>query len=275
MSVHHLGHLQLEDFRQRFSDRDLAILRALGEHRFLTGQQIVRLHFHDHATLPAGARACSRVMERLQRLRTVTRLSRRVGGTRGGSSSQIWALDINGHRLLSRGTDTQRRFLDPSTTFLDHTLAIAETRIRLTEVARAHERVLSNVEIEHAAWRQFTSSTGQPAWLKPDLAAVISDQEFNDHWYIEVDLGTESTRTVLSKCGIYELYRRTGKEQAAYGVFPRVLWLTTNETRADRLRATIASSRSLHPRMFTVAPFAELEAIITNQTTDPGKEDPS
>jgi hypothetical protein len=268
-----LGPRQLEEFRLRFSDRDIAILTSLREHRFLTTQQIIRLHFHNHATFAAGARACSRVLERLQRLRTIARIQRRVGGTGGGSTAQIWTLDINGHRILSETDKRSRNLFDPSLTFLNHTLAVAETRVTLEEITRTHAINLVKVDVEVPAWRQFFGSGGQTIWLKPDLAAVTTDQEFDDHWFIEVDLGTESPRTVLNKCAVYELYRRTGKEQAAHGVFPRVLWLTPNETRADQLRTAIASSRSLHPRLFTIAPFDHLEAIITNQTPEPGKEE--
>lgn len=274
MTLHHLGRLQLEDFRRRFSPRDLAILDSLLEHRFLTGQQIVRLHFPDHATRAAGARACSRVLERLQRLHTIARIQRRVGGTGGGSSSQVWTLDFNGHRIITRATHSPRRYLDPSTTFLAHTLAVAEVRIRITEIARVHDRAL-HVGIERAAWKQFVSSTGQPAWLKPDLAAVLSDDEFVDRWFIEVDLATESPKTVVLKCGAYELYRRSGKEQKLQNVFPRVLWLTTTMQRAEQLRNAIANSRSLHPRLFSVARFDELEAIITDQQPLNGKEEPA
>ncbi|SMQ71882.1 replication-relaxation family protein [Agreia sp. VKM Ac-1783] len=270
--LNRLGHRQLDHFRMRFSTRDLAILASLREHRFLTAQQIIRLHFYGHATQPAGARACSRVLERLQRLRTIARIQRRIGGTGGGSTSQVWTLDINGHRLLTQNK-TGRSHFDPSLTFLAHTLAVAETRVTLEEIARRNSLRLAHVEIEQTAWRQFIGTGGQSLWLKPDLAAVLSDDEFDDRWFIEVDLGTESLKTLLGKCAVYESYRKTGKEQASHEVFPRVLWLTTTQRRADQLRNALANSRSLHPRLFTVARFDEIGAIITDQPPLNGKEE--
>jgi hypothetical protein len=272
--LNRLGHLQLDEFRMRFSARDLAILTTLKEHKFLTTQQIIRLHFYAHATQPAGARACSRVLERLQRLRTIARIQRRVGGTGGGSTSQVWTLDINGHRLIAE-SKIGRSYFDPSLTFLAHTLAVAETRVTLEEIARCRAMTLTQVEVEVAAWRQFVGPGGQPIRLKPDLAAVLSDHEFDDRWFIEVDLGTESLQTLLSKCAVYELYRKTGMEQAQSGVFPRVLWLTTTQRRSEQLRNAIANSRSLHPRLFTAARFDQLEVIITDQQPINGKEEPA
>ncbi|MBD8467091.1 replication-relaxation family protein [Plantibacter sp. CFBP 8798] len=273
MSLHHLGRLQLDSFRQRFSERDVAILTSLREHRFLTGQQIMRLHFHDHASTYAGARACSRVMERLQRLHTVARIQRRVGGPGGGSTSQVWTLDFNGYRLTERPHKTgRRRQIDPSITFLNHTLAVAETRVRIEEITRRRPIVLTNLEIEVTAWRTFTGGAGQPVSLRPDLAVTLTDDEFEDGWFIEVDLDTESVRAVLSKCSVYDQYRRSGREQVLRGVFPRVLWLVPTRPRADALIRAIAASSDLHPRLFTVAVFEELEAALLNETTDYRKE---
>ena len=75
-----------------------------------------------------------------------------------------------------------------------------------------------------------------------------------------MDLGTEHLPTVLGKCGQYETYRRTGTEQAKHGVFPLVVWITTTDERAEKLRAGIHRTRSLDN--------AQHRAITPDQLTD-------
>lgn len=70
---------------------------------------------------------------------------------------------------------------------------------------------------------------------------------------IEVDLGTESLPTLLRKCGQYEVYRRSGVEQAEHGSFPLVLWLFTNQARADELRRRIQRTASLTSELYRYA----------------------
>ena len=120
------------------SSRDQAILRSVGELRFMTTKQIERLHFTDHATPLAAARICRRVLNRLQETRLLNHLDRRVGGVRAGSAGYIWTLGLVGDHVLRHlaGDGIRQRLKEPSTTFVDHTLAIAEAHVGIVEASR-------------------------------------------------------------------------------------------------------------------------------------------
>src|SRR5688500_6435940 len=102
--------------KYELSERDIAVIRAVLDHRFLTARQIEQLHFSDHATAEAAARICRRVLARLTRDRFLARLERRVGGVRAGSASYVYALGSSGGTLLD---GTRNRVTEPSSLFLD------------------------------------------------------------------------------------------------------------------------------------------------------------
>lgn len=134
--------------------------------------------------------------------------------------------------------------------------------MHLKEAADTGLFILSSVEVETEAWRSYVTPSGAKSILKPDLMVTLSGEHFDDHWYIEVDLGTESLPVLLGKCRAYEDYRRTGRAQSEHGVFPRVLWILPNRARAERLAAAIADEPKLPDRMFTcIEPGGLVRAI--------------
>lgn len=280
MTAHRVGAAALRGLEARLSERDWQIVRSVGEHRFLTTGQLQRLHFAGHASALAGIRACVRVLDRLRSLRLLTRLARTVGGLHAGSRAYVWCLDVVGDRLLKRdldaenGSTSRRRFYEPSTIFLAHMLAVAEARVELEEAARSGVFELEQVEVEPAAWRRYVDAYGRPAVLKPDLATTTVAGDFEDRWLIEVDRGTESLRTLLAKCGQYEAYRRTGREQAAHEVFPLVVWIVPDKRRRDRLEQEIRSTRGLEPALYRVVLPDGFIAVVT-ATARPGVERPT
>lgn len=82
---------------------------------------------------------------------------------------------------------------------------------------------------------------------------TLATSQYRDHWYLEIDLATESLPVLLRKCQTYEDYRRTGAAQAEYGVFPRVLWLLPTPQRVAQLSEGISKQEQLHPRLFVLA----------------------
>lgn len=273
-----VGAAELRTLEQRLSPRDHAVLRSLDEHRYLLTSQIQRLHFDAHRSPSAGIRACVRTLDRLRRLRLVTRLARQIGGRDSGSRGFVWALDEVGYRLLRRDTDeptTRRRRFEPTVLFLEHTLAVAEVRVQLEEAARSGSVELLGVQTETTCWRDYVGLHGQPAILKPDLSLVTAAGEYEDHWFIEVDRGTESIRTVLAKCGQYEAYRRSGREQADHGVFPLVVWSMPDARRRARLEDELARARDLDPALLRVVAPEGLVALITGISPPPEATDTS
>lgn len=243
------------------SERDWAILRFIRQHRYATTVHLCRRFFTNHATQSAATRACTRVLNRLYAHRILSRLERRIGGVRRGSASYVWCLDIVGDRL-TRGTRKNRILpYEPSFPFLDHTLAITETHVKLYEAANEELFHLDGIWVETEAWREFVSPGGARSVLKPDLKVTIGTDDFNDHWYLEIDRGTESLPVLMRKCRAYEDYRRTGRAQAEHGVFPRVLWVLPDTGRIERLSAAIQGYAQLPAGMFVCITGDEL--IVT------------
>lgn len=262
----HVGSSQLSELRKRLSTRDWQILRFLSRHRYATTGHLRRTFFREHASQAAATRACIRVLDRLLELRLLTRLDRRVGGHGHGSAAFVWHLDAVGDRLTRTSTASRRRFEDPSLVFLDHTLAITEATVTLMEAEHTGLIRIARLEIETESWRPYLAASGGATVLKPDLALTTSTSDYDDHWYIEIDRGTESIPVLIRKCQAYEAYRRTGRAQAEHRVFPRVLWVLPTQRRVARLRAAIAADRTLPDRLFaTATPEYLLETIGSPQ----------
>src|SRR5918911_237861 len=254
-----LGRRGLAQLRERLSERDLNVLRSVAEHRFLTARQIEALHFADHASDLAGARVCRRVLARLTDERLLARLARRVGGVRAGSASFVYALGPVGGRLLD---GQRRRIVEPSTTFLTHTLAVAQTHVELAQAARQGRLELLRLDVEPNCWRRYIGPGGAREILKPDLYVVTGSGKFEDCWFVEVDRGTESPLALRRKCRAYEAYWRSGREQAAQGTFPLVVWVADDERRARQLARVIAGTRGLKRDLFRVTTARALVELL-------------
>ncbi len=247
---------------ERLSSRDLAVLRFLSAQGYASSAHLRRMFFTDHATLSAATRATVRVLDRLLTLRLVTRLERKIGGYTRGSAAYIWHLDAAGERLTRAEHAPRRRYTEPALPFLDHRLQVTDAVVTLHELTRDGDTQLSSIAVETAAWRSFLTPRGTTAILKPDLFVTVSTAEYDDHWYIEVDRGTESLPIVLQKCRTYTTYRATGRAQAEHGVFPRILWIVPTQRRVERLTAAIHADKNLPDRLFTVITPDQLEATI-------------
>jgi hypothetical protein len=245
---------QIQDLKESLSPRDRAILAALQTHRFLATSHIQDFFFHAHATTGAASRICRRVLARLAEARIIDHLERRVGGVRAGSASYVWRVGVVGDQLLriEAGEGSRTRFKEPSDRWLAHCLAIADTHLQLRTAARQHEIELVTFDTEPVCWRPHLGSSGSRLTLKPDAYAVTASGEFEDHWYLEIDLGTESLPTLLRKCGQYEVFRRTGRDQHDRGITPIVVWLVSTTARASKLTAAIRGARSLDTDLFRI-----------------------
>jgi hypothetical protein len=251
----------LVELSRLLSDRDLAVLKTVSSHRFLTTRHVERLLFHDHATPASGSRTCRRVLRRLESLNLLQRPLRRIGGLSAGSASSVWMVSSRGLRLLNlrAGVGAVGRVREPGERFVQHYLAIADAHLGLVEAERARRLEVIEVQIEPACWRQFSGLGGSREILKPDLfvvsAAVPGEggkAAFEDHWLVEVDRGTESLPTLLRQCQLYESYRRQGGEQLERGVFPLVVWVVPDEVRAAKLQAALQAARDLDNELYRV-----------------------
>lgn len=265
----------LVTLRDKLVERDIAILRSLRAHRIATTSQLRRLHFVDPFVTQAGAtRAATRVLNRLEGLGLVTRLAQRIGGVRAGSTSLSWQLGATGDRFLGAldGDDRRRRYVEPGPGFLEHTLAVTELAVLLYEGARAGRFELTRLEAEPSCWRHFLGGHGRREILKPDLFAITTTGGYEDHWFLELDLGTEHPPVVVRKAQLYQRYAATEQHQAAHEVFPATLWIVPTTARQHALERAIAAAPGLQPALFRVIPSEGF--VETISAGGDGSDDP-
>ncbi|EXJ50787.1 hypothetical protein AS96_12890 [Microbacterium sp. MRS-1] len=257
--------------------RDLRILEDLERFRLLDTRLVQRLQFPSgpggqHVSKSSATRTAVRVLTRLEGHGFIARVGRRVGGAGHGSSQTVWQLAASGERLLRarRGQDGRRRYVDPSTTFLAHTLDVARYAATLYETARTTGFEVLELQAEPESWRPFQAAHGGAITLKPDLYLVTADAESETHSFIEIDRDTEHLPAVLRKCRLYQQYRQSGAEQAARDLFPIVVWVTPDEGRARRIRAAIDGDQTLDPELFiTATADGSLPVVAPYSSTQP------
>ena len=259
---------RLEALAHTLSERDKSAIFSLQKCRYLLTGHIRRLHFTDNANPTAALRATNRAMQKLKDFGLVEFLERRIGGVRAGSGSYVWTLTESGVNLLHlNDTDYahRKRSFEPSLNFLKHTLEVNETYIQLMEICQRNHLELLKTELEPECWRGYTGEDGKPASMKPDMFAVTGSGDFEDSWFIEVDMNTESPSVVLEKCRRYAYYCKTGVEQKQHGVFPLVVWLVYSVNRKNKLLQYIADCREISEKsknIFTVIMPNEFEILI-------------
>lgn len=94
---------------------------------------------------------------------------------------------------------------------MQHTLAVNDVA---TGLIAAHRQVrgftLEELTPEPANWRTYLGPHGETRWLKPDLYAVTihtdDDGEYEQHAFLEIDLGTEHLPRIQAKCAMYAAY---------------------------------------------------------------------
>lgn len=265
------GRRGLATIRAGLSVRDLALLRSVAAHRYLTTRQIEGFHFADHATPLTGARVARRVLRRLHELRVLAHLEGRVGGVRAGSASYVWRVGPIGDRLLRDSLGgTRRRQREPGRLFLDHCLAVAHAHLALVAADRAGRLELLEVQTEPDCWRSFTGLGGERLVLQPDLYIVTGDPTepaYVNHWFCEIDRGTESLPRLLRKSAHYSAYRRSGREQQARGSFPLVLWIMRDEEKAERLQTAIRRRDDLDSALFRTTTPEVWAALVAGGLT--------
>lgn len=261
----HLSRQQLEAILDGLSERDVQMIVSIQRYRYLMTTQIQRLYFTESTTSTAALRATSRALKKLRELGLIDHLARRIGGVRAGSGAMVWYLTHAGERLIylhSYVLTPTKRFFEPSPYFLAHTLAVAEVAVQLTELCRDERRMeLSALQPEPECWRTY-SEYGEILVLKPDLFAVTRSDRYEDRWFIEVDLDTESPVRVVEKCEKYHHYYRSGLEQQESEVFPLTVWIVPTAERKERLITHIREAFGKQPKLFAVITKDELANLI-------------
>lgn len=253
---------QLVELGFQLGERDQAIIATLDRVRLATARQLERLHFTD-GTPVSNARQTRRALERLVGLRVLTRLERRVGGVRAGSSGFVYALDVAGQRLVrSPEAGRYRSPWTPGAVFVTHVLQVSDLYVQLVEAERRGDLELLEFDAEPRCWRAFAGPGGGRLTLKPDAYLRVGVGSYEHAWFVEVDRATESPHTLERKLNLYRRYWGSGREQARHNLFPLILFLVPHLSRQgvalELCRRQPAESRTL----FRVALYEQALPIL-------------
>lgn len=263
----YLTDLRLGEIELTLIPRDRQILNTLRQLRFLRTDQIRRLFFYEHhSTTRAALTATTKTLNRLMTLGLINHLDKRIGGVRTGSYGLVWFITEGGVRLLDLGKDRDQKRInnpDPAPIFLRHTLAVAECYLQIVQICReAKELTLKQLVTEPGCWRGYPKA-GKPVSLRPDLYTEVVSGEYEDRWFIEMDLDTESVQSITEKCSRYQEYCQTNLEQKANGVFPLVLWIVPTEDRKQKMIDAIRQAfSSRYPNIHLVITPEELKTTM-------------
>jgi hypothetical protein len=227
--------------RERLSERDWQIIEIVNRLRLVSGIQLERLHFQ---TLTGHARSVvrGRVLRRLVNWRVLTVLPRRVGGAARGSSGSVFALGAAGVRLCAErqtGAAVPQRIRHPGAPTersVRHTLAVSEFAVSVVEQARLHGAQIGAFGAEPASWWP----NGLGGFLKPDAYVCLARGTVREHWWIEIDLATESLPTITRKLLAYLDFVERG-QLGPGGLVPRVLVSGNTPARCAGLRSAISN----------------------------------
>ena len=259
--------LQLGQIEIRLTAKDRHMLKALRKLRFMTTKQLRRLYYPEGEKSEEAVKSANkRNLKRLQKDGLIDHLPKRLGGFGAGMKEYIWFVTEAGIRLLELGnepTGKRKRVLQPSPTFLRHTVAVAETFVQIIEICKDDPTVRTKtIDLEPSCWRGYQKN-GKTISLRPDMYAETATGEYRDHMFIEMDLATEISQTIADKCRRYYEYYQTGKEQQANGAFPLVLWIVQKEERKKYIIQTIKDYfKDRYPHIFYVITPEELESVI-------------
>ena len=247
----------------RLTSRDWQIIEGVNQLRLLTGAQVERLYFADLKLGRSRTASRSRALRRLVTWRVLVPLPRRIGGAGRGSTTLVFALDSGGQRLARErliATDRParvRRPGPPGERTIRHILAVSESCVALTELSRAVGFALDEFKAEPASWWP----NGLGGYIKPDAYAVLTLGDIRDHWWIELDLATESLPTVKRQLLAYLDFARRG--QLGPGrIVPRVVIATTTPERRDAIAAMASSLPPPTAQLFRIMQTAELASSL-------------
>jgi hypothetical protein len=251
---------RLERVAAELSERDWSLLGFVATSRLATSRQLIRRFWtNDPKANPARARAGARALKRLASWRVLDPLPGRAqGGVGGGSAPLVYSTGIGGVKLLARRGLHLRRLGTPGERYVNHTLACAEAVVDLYVAHDRGDLELIEVQQEPACHRTFLGAWGVRLSLKPDLFVRIGVGALEDRWFVEVDLATEHTGTLLAKTKRYIAHYHSGREQRDHGVYPRVIWAVPDSHRAGQIEQVLGRLPAESHQMFVVCLWNEL-----------------
>lgn len=257
--------------------RDREIVQAVARLTLVSGAQIIDLFFSDIPDTSTRARRSRRVLGRLVEQRVLARLERpRLGGVGGGSSSWVYALGPAGRRIVAywsgEGLPRSRGASEPSVAWTAHRLAVSDLYVQLRQAEHDGQVELLAFDAEPNCWRRYTRLGGAPGVLKPDAFVRLGVGEYEDSFFVEVDLGSERRGQLVRQHRAYGEYFRSGVEQSNTGVFPAVVWIVPDAKRAALFEDVARGLPEQLRPLFTLATTANVLDVFLGDGAEPHTE---
>lgn len=248
----------------RVTPRDLDVLDALADYRFLSVPQLTSLFFQ------SAASATSR-LKRLVDARLATKVYLPVRPY-DPSSQTIYALAAKGSHLLQpRHQGRRPRYLTErerrSGLFLDHTLRRNDLRICLELLAR-------QAVLQLLTWRQAPEDVGGAETIRvtgrrrervpfvPDGYFAVLHRGVCTQFVVEIDMGTVRRQRMWLRYRAYWAWWNRLGYYKRFGPMPlRVLTVTTTKARLDALKAEAEKAPERTTRGRKIFWFALLEDV--------------
>ena len=244
----------------RLEERDLKLLCDLFLHRLMSRSQLERLYFT----------SASRCNVRLRQLFDHGLVSRYYLPLAPYGAQCLYTLGEAGTLPVSRRLEWEidevkrqtKRHKTPQ--FLEHTLAINETRLAFRDALSASpiwklERWLPEIQCHHPYDIRASNGGWQREVFKPDGFLRLQNRatKQNADFFLEIDRGHTSSSKFAEKLDSYTRYLESGLFSQMFGQSGfRTLVITTGPLRLKNLRALVEGKES---RLFCFATFEELE----------------
>jgi hypothetical protein len=270
---------QLIGLATSLPQRERQIVETIARLRLLSHAQLASLLASGNGVVSpvSAARSARRILARLTAGGVLARLERRVGGVRAGSAGYVYYLGPVGQRLLAywngRGLVRGRFRPEPGGRYVRHRLAVSELYVQLRGAARKGELDLLAFDAEPDCWRRSIDAFGGSVLLKPDAFVRLGIGAYEERCFVEVDLATESRSVIAAKVRAYLDYFHSGTEQAAHGVFPRVVLLTNSEVRRAALVNVVTRLPAEHWALFAVATLDRALDVLSGRVATAAADD--
>ena len=234
--------------RMQLTARDVRVLSAACDMRFLTREQIQELLFS-----PSTASYCKRRLALLYHNAYLDRIY--VPALNSfGSTKAIYTLATKGASVVARDRkvderelDWRARHTDRELYFMRHTLAINDFRIALTLAAQERgltvswtdERALKRREMKD--YVDDPKHQGRQLVVVPDGYFTVEHGRHKNAFAVEIDRATVEEKPFKEKVRAYGEWKVTGTYERRYAVKSlRVLWViadvTRDSTRLERIK---------------------------------------
>ncbi|MBI2021236.1 replication-relaxation family protein, partial [Candidatus Giovannonibacteria bacterium] len=189
----------------KLQPRDIALLRDVGEFRFLNTEQIFALH-------PGGKRNLSRRLTALFQHGYLDRPQSQTSA-RLLSSHMVYALGRRGAELLSKDAEERERIyrrvreVERTLPLMAHSLMISQFRVCLTLAAKTHGVKITRWSQGYDLKEMLRHVHGENPSLVPDAFFTLEDKDDVINFFLEADRGTMTAERFVDKLKTYWAWR--------------------------------------------------------------------